>query len=332
MPGSIARHLIELGLPLDAARVYEVLLDAGSCTRAHIAERLGMSRDSLYAAVAELQGFAMVSCPAEGDGPLAPLEPTAGLSFLALRRQADLAVRENATCDAYGTYRRNFGIPAPSAVEIVAAGDVQIRVAELERSAVHRIRTFDTPPYGAPTIENDIETANLARGVSYQVLYVRSAIENAQRYQRNVLPCILAGEEARVLPEVPAKMMIVDDRLALVSLTDSEADAHHSALLVRWCSLLPALTALFEMYWRSATPFSADERPALSNRGAERLRPVERQLISLLAAGVTDEVAARNLGVSRRTVTRHVERLMDLTGTSSRFQLALKAKAAGWTP
>ena len=127
-------------------------------------------------------------------------------------------------------------------------------------------------------------------------------------------------------------MIIVDDRVAMVSLTASHADTHHSSVLVHWCSLLPALIALFESYWEKAATLTTVAPNSAAPAGTARLRPVEQQLINLLATGVTDEIAARNLGLSRRTVTRHVERLMSLTGTSSRFQLALKAKEAGWTP
>lgn len=126
-------------------------------------------------------------------------------------------------------------------------------------------------------------------------------------------------------PSVPAKMMLVDDRFALVSLSSVHADTHHGALLVHPCSLLPALSALFESAWRSARPLDARE-----GRSTTVLRPLERRLLALLAAGVADEAAARNLNVSKRTLARAVERLMSLAGVSSRFQLGVHAKSEGW--
>ncbi len=70
----------------------------------------------------------------------------------------------------------------------------------------------------------------------------------------------------------------------------------------------------------------------LSEHGekVDGLREEDLRLLGLLAGGATDEVAARNLGISRRSVTRSVERLMAATGSTSRFELALNAARAGW--
>ncbi|MDQ3406179.1 MAG: LuxR C-terminal-related transcriptional regulator, partial [Actinomycetota bacterium] len=50
----------------------------------------------------------------------------------------------------------------------------------------------------------------------------------------------------------------------------------------------------------------------------------------LLAAGANDDSIARQLGVSRRTVFRHLQRLMDHAGSTSRFQLAVHAVRHRW--
>jgi DNA-binding CsgD family transcriptional regulator/DNA-binding transcriptional ArsR family regulator len=53
------------------------------------------------------------------------------------------------------------------------------------------------------------------------------------------------------------------------------------------------------------------------------LRPRERALIAALAAGHTEARAARELGVSRRTVSNILRDLMDRLGVANRFQLGL---------
>jgi DNA-binding NarL/FixJ family response regulator len=52
--------------------------------------------------------------------------------------------------------------------------------------------------------------------------------------------------------------------------------------------------------------------------------------LSLLRAGLTDEAIARQTGTSPRTIGRRVRRLMDLTGTETRFQLGVRALEHGW--
>ena len=45
----------------------------------------------------------------------------------------------------------------------------------------------------------------------------------------------------------------------------------------------------------------------------------ERAVASLLVTGMTDEMAARRLGLSRRTFRRRLKALMDKLGARSRF-------------
>lgn len=330
---ALVDSLGRLGLGPVAAKVYAFLLERGLCDRRTLADHLALGHCTVERAIVQLQAFAMVSEIRGSSDQVTPLEPTAGLTFLAQQQQVNRIAGEAAARNAFESYRREYGEYAPSMVEVLTEEDIQYQVAELEDSATALVKTFDTAPYGAPTLENNIELANLASGIKYQVVYARSSIADPDRYQRNISPCMLAGEEARSCPSVPVKMIIVDDRVALVSWTTAHADRHHTALLVRQCSLLPALLALFECYWLRATPFSAaSQQPNPAAAGRLRPQAVEQRLIELLAAGLTDEAAARNLGVSRRTVARHIEHLMSITGSASRFQLALRAKDSGWTP
>jgi DNA-binding NarL/FixJ family response regulator len=56
----------------------------------------------------------------------------------------------------------------------------------------------------------------------------------------------------------------------------------------------------------------------------------ERQLLTLLTAGYTDESAAVRLGISVRTVRRLVSGIMNRLGARSRFQAGVKAADRGW--
>ncbi|MEU7849654.1 helix-turn-helix transcriptional regulator [Micromonospora parva] len=62
--------------------------------------------------------------------------------------------------------------------------------------------------------------------------------------------------------------------------------------------------------------------PAVADVSEIPLTPRERRIVKLLAAGYTDEAAARELEISRRTVCYAVRGLMVRMGAGSRFQLA----------
>lgn len=118
----------------------------------------------------------------------------------------------------------------------------------------------------------------------------------------------------RLTHGVPANMALADHVGALVHLD-------HHALLVRPSRLLDALNALFEMLWAAATPASATQ---------DEVDSVDRAVLSLLVAGLTDDAVGARLGMSRRTVARRVHRLMQATGAHSRLQLGWWARERNW--
>jgi DNA-binding NarL/FixJ family response regulator len=62
----------------------------------------------------------------------------------------------------------------------------------------------------------------------------------------------------------------------------------------------------------------------------EGLDDSERFLLSLVVAGVPDKSIASQLGISRRTVQRRVDRMMSLAGVDTRTGLAFQAARRGW--
>jgi DNA-binding CsgD family transcriptional regulator len=160
---------------------------------------------------------------------------------------------------------------------------------------------------GEPLRRADHE--NLARGVRYRVLLpdgVRARPALVLRLGT------LAGAEVRTLPVVPAEATVVDAALALLP------DGDPAGLtLMRLPGVVTTAVALFEQLWASAAPLA---RP---------LGPRERELLSLLAAGCTDESAAARLGISVRTVRRMMSTIMAGLGARSRFQAGLRAAGRG---
>jgi DNA-binding NarL/FixJ family response regulator len=62
------------------------------------------------------------------------------------------------------------------------------------------------------------------------------------------------------------------------------------------------------------------------------LMPREKALVALLADGLTDAQAAQRMGLSARTVTTTLRRLMDRVAVDNRFQLGLALGAAHAAP
>jgi DNA-binding NarL/FixJ family response regulator len=84
---------------------------------------------------------------------------------------------------------------------------------------------------------------------------------------------------------------------------------------------------LFESHWEQATPVKLQSEDADHTEGLE---DSERFLLSLLVAGVPDKSIASQLGISRRTVQRRLDRMMALAGVDTRTGLAFQAAKRGW--
>ncbi|MER8188377.1 helix-turn-helix domain-containing protein [Kitasatospora sp. NPDC094015] len=320
-------HLCRLGLTRREAEVYVALLAVGSGDdRQPEAEGHPPDTDAEFGpALARLRKLGLVTVSEAGGHRHVPVEPGIALEFLANSRTAELREAQQAAVNAYQGYRRSVSPqPTENLVEVVTGTSIIERIETIEAAAETQVLRFDSPPYHTYGTANPIEIENLRRGVEYRIVYSRSAVQNAAYYATNIQPCIAAGEQARILPTVPVKLTIFDGRLAIVSMSSVEAEVNDSLLLVRPSSLLSALTGLFEASWRAALPMH------LSGRVPSALSPIHRRIVELLATGVTDETVAELLGVSRRTLSRHLEQLNSRAGSVTRFQMALHAARNGW--
>ena len=91
-------------------------------------------------------------------------------------------------------------------------------------------------------------------------------------------------------------------------------------MLVRSPVLVSMLADYFELLWSRATPLD----------GGGVLTGVQRRILRLAAVGFKDEAIARNLGLSSRSVRRHMEKLATRSGASNRLTLGIAAARLGW--
>jgi hypothetical protein len=128
-----------------------------------------------------------------------------------------------------------------------------------------------------------------------------------------------AGERSRVHADLPMKLAIGDRRLAILPVGADEAvDA---ALCIRPSALLYALVQLFDLLWTQATPIVAPDSDGEVS---------DRALAALLASGAKDDVVARHLGTSTRTLSRRIAELMEHLHVRTRFQAGVQAVRLGW--
>ncbi|MEU6642755.1 helix-turn-helix transcriptional regulator [Saccharomonospora sp. NPDC046836] len=167
-----------------------------------------------------------------------------------------------------------------------------------------------------------IDHANLRRGVRYRMLLPDQA-RIAAGVAHRLAQLAQDGAEIRTMPAVPVEALVVDRAFAIVPV--ERQGGHDDVAVFRLPSVVGTITELVECLWPSAVPLAANPRPRPAGLDGR-----DRDLLSLLSTGCTDESAAAALGVSVRTVRRMVSSLMDRLGARSRFQAGAKAADRGW--
>jgi DNA-binding CsgD family transcriptional regulator len=163
-----------------------------------------------------------------------------------------------------------------------------------------------------------VDEDNLRRGVRYRVL-VPDRARTAHGISARLGALALAGADIRTMPKVPLDALVVDRVLTVLP-----AERRDSVAAFELASVVTTTVELFERMWQAAVPFTAPV--AVAGEVTDR----ERELLTLLFAGCTDEAAAVRLNISVRTVRRTVSQLMDRLGARSRFQAGAKAADRGW--
>lgn len=318
-----------LGLDELAEAAYFAVLNNPPLTLEELAARTGAQACGVEEALGRLVSRGLIaSLPGPAERYLA-LPPEHALEVLLLATERDIRRVRSAAPQLGEQHRRMLTGQAPLVEVITGAAAVARCGQQLFRRAKTQIRGIDAPPYAQ---FGDGQRVNSSRAlgadgrVRIRFIHGRAAFDQPGTAAR-VEADIAAGEDVRFLPSAPIKMIIADGSAALLPLVTTP-DVLDSCILVRPSSLLDALATLFETLWEAAQPFVAD-RPGdacLNGFASDE----ERQIISLLAIGLSDDAIARQLGVGYRTVQRRVQGVLRRLGAASRFQAGVLAARRGW--
>lgn len=262
--------------------------------------------------------------PPDSMGGLRAVDPRVAIRALIRRRETESELLAATAEEMATAYEAGLLREEPSRLVEVASGEgaIAARLEEMYARAEHEVCLFDTPPYLAPPAPQvDLQADLLSRGIVSRGIYAATGLEDPKVLSR-ALSMVELGEQARVLPTVPLKLLVVDGCRALLPLTASAAGGY-CAVVVWHSAVTEALQKLFELAWQQATPLG---QPVSDGELTED----ERTLTRLLAAGIKDEAVARHLGVSLRTLRRRVSDLQERLGAASRFQLGMRAAQRGW--
>lgn len=318
---------------------YRLLVTTDGASAEEIAEHSGLSVAAARAALTSLVTMAMAS-PSDDRPPRYRAHPPDVALLPQLKHRADaLDLARSAAADLLESYRatarrRDAGL----LIEVVTGAEaLRQRLRQIQAAARDELLWFCKAQYVAmPSGSNTAEFEALERGVRYRVLYERDFFDNEDAVG-NIAAAVRLGEIARAVPHLPLRMAVADRAVAIFPLVPGGphgSPEEPATAVVRDSSLLDALIALFERYWEDAIPLHVDADGAVTGTDAvgpaDPLSVTDRRLLSLLVAGVADKAIATQMNLSRRTLQRRVQHMMELAGATTRTQLAWQAARRGW--
>lgn len=316
-----------IGLSGQDEKVYAALVRRAQATAAELAADCHLPATVTRRVLQSLTDLGLAARSTGRPTRYIAAPPDSSLEAILRERERELdGVRAHirALMDVYRAGTR-FAHPG-ELVEVVSGRDeVNQRFVQIQQSTQAEMRGFDRPPYAATEQHrqsNPVELDLLQRGVRYRVIYDTSVLE-MPGWLDDVTAGMQHGEQARISADLPMKLAISDDRLAMIPLLRVGDNTVTASYLIHPSPLLDALIALFEALWERSVPVR------LTPQGTE-LSQDEERLLTLLASGATDKAASRALGWSERTVQRHITKLMRRLGAQTRFQVAMEATRRGW--
>lgn len=319
---------------IDAAttRVYRFRVIHPTDSVAQIATRAGISTAEAASAEARLTELGLLR-PSPGGGLVAISPESAADALLApieqdiLQRRIAMAATRARLHALSGDYLEARSMrSAKSSIEVVEGIDnTRAVIADLDRTCA---KSVDALHPGGGQSRAAIQAATpgdleiLERGVKARTLMQHPA----RRHQPTVgyvTTLIEAGAQVRSITALPSRMLIYDGSCAVLPLDPLHTKS--GVALVRDPTVLGFLQQLFEHYWDRAADFV--EGPKKSGSAPVG---VDRDVLVLMAAGKKDEAIAHQLGMSPRSVSRVVARLLEQLDADSRFQAGVRAALNGW--
>ncbi|MEV7616947.1 helix-turn-helix domain-containing protein [Streptomyces sp. NPDC089799] len=319
-----------IGLDEGQESAYRALVALGAAEVPDLAHRLTLPVPQTERALRHLERHGLAAQSSARPGRWVAAPPGVALGALLTRQRHDLEQAEAAAALLAEEYRAEATEPAVhDLVEVVTgASAIAHRFVQLQRGAVEEVRALVTGRPQVPTgPDDDTEDRAAGSGVHYRVVIERDVLTDPDGL-REAQVALARGEQLRVVPEVPTRLVIADRALAMVPLTGRGTEP--AALVVHASGLLESLLGLFEAVWRDALPLRLGGADGTVAESPACPDGTDLVILSLLLAGMTDASVAKHLELGLRTVQRRVKGLMELAGVTTRLQLGWHAYERGW--
>ncbi|MGH9152219.1 MAG: TrmB family transcriptional regulator [Acidimicrobiales bacterium] len=261
IPDALRQEFTLLGLTPNEAGVLLALLRLGPAKVPQIAELSGVPRTAVYQVLEDL-GAQRLAERLPTEGAAVWVCPGRDQVLARMYSNQEERLRQHAKRSARVREMLAESFPeAPSLAQpyvhiVRQAAQVQQIYNELLTRAKTELVMFTRPPYASNEV-NPVVIDTLARGVRARVLYQEGALDDpaAQAWLRAYHD---AGVEARVVDELPLKMVVVDREALLVGMNDPVAPeaGYPTTVFIEHPGYAGVQADGFELRWADARPWT----------------------------------------------------------------------------
>ena len=268
----LVAQLTRLGLTSYEAKAYLTLIRRDSYTAAQVARQSGLPRQRIYDVLGSLVQKGLAAARPGTVVKYAATPPELAIELLLASHRDQLTRMERDAQRMVGDLKPAFeaGQEHTDPLEYIEVlrdrRAINERFAEIQANVKKEILVFTKPPYATPPQEN-VEGLEVIQSHDARSLYEFSVFDDTQ-VRRGVQRFVEAGEQARFVPELPLKLVIVDETIVMFGMEDPVAGSSElTIVVVEHRSLAKVLKTAFDAFWETGLTF--DQADDLLSRQKE---------------------------------------------------------------
>jgi sugar-specific transcriptional regulator TrmB len=269
--GRTVEELTRLGLTSYEARAYVALTGRDSFTAAQVARLAGLPRQRIYDVLGTLVEKGLAATRPGRVLKYSAADPKTAIHGLLAAHRQELRDLERSAVSLADELAAAYlaGQAQSDPLEYIEVlrdpGAINARFDELQASVKKEILVFTKPPYAKPPQEN-VEGLAVARSHKARGMYEFSLFDDPAATE-GVRMFIEAGEEARFVPELPLKLVIIDQTIVMFGMQDPVGGRSDlTIVIVEHPSLARVLSMAFNAYWAQGLTFDEASRRGQTER------------------------------------------------------------------
>jgi sugar-specific transcriptional regulator TrmB len=258
--GELVAQLTRLGLTSYEAKAYLTLIRRDSFTAAQVARQSGLPRQRIYDVLGSLVQKGLAVTRPGSVVKYAAAAPEFAIDLLLTAHRDELSRMERDARDMVKDLKPAYvaGQAHTDPLEYIEVlrdlRAINERFAELQGAVKKEILVFTKPPYATPPQEN-VEGLEVIQTHVARSLYEFSVFDEPA-VMRGVQRFVEAGEEARFVPELPLKLVIIDETIVMFAMADPVAGSSDlTIVVVEHQSLAKVLKTAFNAIWDTGLTF-----------------------------------------------------------------------------